>query len=240
MFRLIVIVFWNMFRIPYMVLRMRRMASHPDRYPMSVRYAFARHEIGCMNNAGRIHVEVTGTENLPGAGGYIMFPNHQGKYDAMAVMYAHSLPCSFVMDSAKSYAFFVREMVDLLGAKRLRLNDLRQGLEIIRELSADVREGKKYILFSEGGYTKNHNHVQEFKAGSFKAATKAQAPIVPVCLVDTYKPLNSMIIGPVTVQVHFLKPLYYEEYKGMKTVEVAMVVRQRIIDCMESHGISQN
>ena len=31
-----------------------------------------------------------------------------------------------------------------------------------------------------------------------------------------------------TVQVHFLKPMLYEDYKDMKTVEIAATVEQQI------------
>ncbi len=119
MFRLITIVFWNLFRIPYMVITMRTMSNHPETYSELDRYRFAQQEVNYMNKAGKIITEVYGTENLPAEGGYVMFPNHQGKYDATGIIYAHDQPCTFVMDKAKSYTFFVREMVNLLGAKRL-------------------------------------------------------------------------------------------------------------------------
>lgn len=237
MFRLIVIIFWNMYRIPYMVLKMRYMAKHPKRFSELDRYRFAQHEILCMNQAGKIETEVYGKENLPKEGGYIMYPNHQGKYDATGIIFAHDKPCTFVMDKAKSYQFFVREMVNLLGAKRMELKNIRQGLQIIQEMTEDVRNGKRYIIFSEGGYHKNHNHVQQFKAGSFKAAVRARVPIVPVCLIDTYKPLNSLTVGRVTTKISFLPPLYYKDYKDMKTPQIAEYVRQAIIDEMKRFGI---
>lgn len=34
--------------------------------------------------------------------------------------------------------------------------------------------------------------------------------------------------GPVTTQVHYLKPIEYEEYKGMKTKDIAALVKERI------------
>ena len=35
-----------------------------------------------------------GMENLPKEGGYVMFPNHQGKYDALGIVYTHKKPCT--------------------------------------------------------------------------------------------------------------------------------------------------
>ena len=47
-------------------------------------------------------------------------------------------------------------------------------------------------------------------------------------LIDSYKVFNSFHIGPITTFVHYLKPICYEEYKGMKTQEIADLVKIRI------------
>ena len=74
--------------------------------------------------------------------------------------------------------------MDLLQGKRLDKKDVRQALTIINEVSEEVKQGKRYILFPEGGYEfNNKNHVCDFKAGSFKIALKTKAPIVPVALI---------------------------------------------------------
>ena len=91
------------------------------------------------------------------------------------------------------------------------------------------------ILFPEGGYEfNNRNKVYDFKAGSFKIALKTKAPIVPVALIDSYRVFNSAWLGPVTTQVHYLKPITYEEYKGMKTQEIAAMVKDRISEKISS------
>ena len=193
-----------------------------------------------MKKSGKITTEAYGVENLPTEGGYVMFPNHQGKYDALGIISAHDKPCTFVMDKAKSYSFLVKEIVDLIDAKRLEINNVRQGLTIINEMTEEVKQGKRFIIFSEGGYGHNHNKVQQFKPGSFKSAVRAKAPLVPVTLIDSYKPFNSLSIGKVTTKVIFMKPLLYEEDKDMKTPEIATVVRQRIIDTMKEYGVDEN
>ena len=39
-----------------------------------------------------------------------------------------------------------------------------------------------------------------------------------------------------TVQVHFLEPLLYEEYKDMKSVEIAAEVKKRIEKTIQENG----
>ncbi len=65
---------------------------------------------------------------------------------------------------------------------------------------------------------------------SFKSAINARCPIVPVALIDSFKPFDSHSVEPVTVQVYFLQPLYYEAYKNMKSLEIAALVQQRVAE----------
>ena len=68
----------------------------------------------------------------------------------------------------------------------------------------------------------------EFHGGSFKCATKAKCPILPIALIDSYKVLDQKGSKPVTVQIHFLEPIPYEEYKELNTVELAEMVHSKI------------
>lgn len=229
MLRFIYVILLNLFRAPYMIPKMRREADHPEKYSAEERYELARHCIRLMKVTGGIHTKAYGQENLPKEGGYMMYPNHQGKYDALGIVYTHRRPCSIVMDKAKSNTILVKEFIDLLEGKRLDKKDVRQALTIINEVSEDVKNGKCYILFPEGGYDfNNRNHVCDFKAGSFKIALKTKAPIIPVALIDSYRVFNSFWLGPVTTQVHYLKPILFEEYGSLKTQEIATLVRDRI------------
>ena len=52
-------------------------------------------------------------------------------------------------------------------------------------------------------------------------------------MLNAYQAFDTNSIRPVTVQVHFLKPLFYEEYKDMKSTEIAKIVRERIVETIE-------
>ncbi|MBR1389902.1 MAG: 1-acyl-sn-glycerol-3-phosphate acyltransferase [Lachnospiraceae bacterium] len=229
MFRFLYVIIFNLFRAPYMVTKMRKQANHPQKYSEEQRYRLVQRCIALMNHTGMIRTIATGTENLPKEGGYVMIPNHQGKYDALGIMITHKNPCSLVIDATKSHTMITSEVVDLVQGKRLLKDDVRHGLKIINEMAEEMKKGKRFILFPEGGYDyRNRNVLGDFKAGSFKAAVKAQVPIVPVTLIDSYKVFNALNWGSVTTQVHYLPAIPYEEYKGMKTVEIAAMVKERI------------
>ncbi len=237
MLRFLYVIFANLRRGPVVIPKMRHMFRHRDQYTEQECYDYARKLMRYIITSGFISTKVYGQENLPKEGGYILYPNHQGKYDAVGIIYAHERPCAFVIDAAKSFSFLMRELVDLLGSKRLKLNDVRQNMTVIKDITKEVKEGKIYILFSEGGYNRNRNKVQEFKPGSFKCAINAKVPIVPVALIDSYKPFNKFGLRPVSSKLIFMEPIYYEEYSNMKSPEIASMVRQRIIDKMFEFGV---
>lgn len=101
MIKFIYVILMNLFRAPYMIPKMRREADHPEKYNVEERYALARHVIRLMKVTGGIHTKSYGTELLPTEGGYMMYPNHQGKYDALGIIYTHREPCSLVMDKGE-------------------------------------------------------------------------------------------------------------------------------------------
>lgn len=51
---------------------------------------------------------------------------------------------------------------------------------------------------------------------------------MPCALIDAFKPFDEKSVKPVTVKIIYLPPLYYNEYKDMKTVEIAAEVKHRI------------
>lgn len=234
MINFLFVIIFNFYKAPFVITEMRKRAHHPEKYTVHQRYSLVHKVIFWMNKTGKFKTIAYGQENLPEKGGYIMYPNHQGKYDVLGIIFTHKRPCSFVMDKFKSHTVLVREFIDLVQGKRLEKNNPRQGLQIINEVSDEVSKGTPYILFPEGGYQfNNKNKLGEFKAGSFKIALKSKAPIVPVALFDSYKVFNSFHVGPTTTYIYYLPPIYYDEYKDLKTREIADLVKSRIEEKIE-------
>lgn len=127
-----------------------------------------------------------------------------------------------------------------MRAYMLDRQDVRQALRIINSVANEVEKGRNYLIFPEGTRSKNGNRIGEFKGGSFKSATKSKCPIVPVALIDSFKPFDTKSIGHVKVQVHFLEPMYYDDYKGMKTTEIASLVHDRIQDTIDRYEKNKN
>lgn len=220
----------NLPRLSKILETMHRIADRPDLYTEQEAYDYVRDVVvGLMKKTGHIRTDCFGLENLPEEGGCVLYPNHQGKYDGYSIISCHEKAVTAVMDREMSYFVLINEIMETLRGKRLDIRNARQALKVMNAVAEEVKQGRRYIIFPEGGYDNDkRNTLWDFKPGCFKAATKACAPIVPVALVDSYKVYNSWTLLPVRTQVHFLKPLYYEDYREMNTTQIAAEVKRRI------------
>ena len=157
-----------------------------------------------------------------------MFPNHQGLFDGLVFLESCPKVFSFVMKKEAANVILLKQVRKALGALVIDREDLRQSRKIIQAMAEEVKKGRNFIIFPEGTRSRQGNHTLEFKGGSFKAAMKAKCPIVPCALIDSFIPFDENSIRRVTVKIFYLKPMYYEEYKDMKTTQIAEEVKRRI------------
>ena len=226
--RILLMVFRNILLVPFMWIKLCYYAAHADNYTDEQHRKLLWYITERANKGGNVTVEANGLENLPKENGFIMYPNHQGMYDVLSIINVIGRPVSGVMKKEAAKLPFLKQVLSCMHGYALDRENVRQGMEVILNVAKDVKKGRNFIIFPEGTRSKNGNNLLPFKGGSFKAATKSKCPIVPVALIDSFKPFDTNSIEPVTVQVHFMEPLYYEEYKDMKTVEIAEIVKNRI------------
>lgn len=196
-------------------------------------YAFIRKVAIKANRAGRVKVEVKGLENIPKEEAFIFYPNHQGMFDVLAIFECCDVPFGFVSKKEAVTLPLVKQVVRALGAIAIDREDIKQSMKVILQMAEEVKQGRNFLIFPEGTRSRDGNKVHDFKGGSFKAAQRASCPIVPVALVDCFRPFDEQSIKKVTVKVEFLKPLYPEEYKLMKSVDIAECVKERIAAVVE-------
>ncbi len=223
-FVIIPAIVFNLYYIPLMWY----CARHPEKYSEEDCYIVARGLVNLIIRRGRISTVTMGKEHLPEVGGYIMYANHQGKYDVLGIVASHDKPSAIVIDKTTTKKIMPRLYTNLVKGKQLDKNDPRQQVNIIHEVSEEILQGRRYLIFPEGGYADNKNNLQEFHNGSFKIPLKTKCPIVPVVLYDSYKPFGENSLKKVSTQVHYLEPIYYEQFAGMSTKELCTMVYSKI------------
>ena len=233
--RIALMVIRNILLVPFMWCKLCYYAAHVDKYPEITRYKLLKYIVKRANKGGNVTIEAYGKENIPKEGGFMFFPNHQGLYDVLAIVDACPRPFSVVAKKEVANVPLLKQTFKCMKAYMIDREDVRQSLQVIVNVSNDVKNGRNFLIFPEGTRSRQGNQVQDFKGGSFKAATRARCPIIPVALINCFVPFDSKTTEHVNVQVHFLEPLLYEEYKDMKTTEIAAIVRERI-----QHTINEN
>lgn len=226
--RILWMVLMNLWYVPYGIFRLLKVSSNPDAYTLEERFALIKQIDNRAIKGGRVEIEGHGMELLPEKDGFIMYPNHQGMFDVLAIIQLMQRPVSVVLKKELENIPFLKQVFACLGAISLDRSDPREGMKVILQVADEAGKGRNFVIFPEGTRSKNGNQLLPFKGGSFKSAMKAKCPVVPVALIDSYKAFDTGSIAKQKVQVHFLEPIFYEEYQGMKTTELAAMVKERI------------
>ncbi len=220
------------YKVPWLFQQINQ-AGNSKKYTIKERYNKVKNVCHKVNFYAHVNIKCTGIENLPTENGFILTPNHQGLFDVLLMIDTCDKPFSIVMRKELAKIPLLKQVIKALDGKVIDREDPRQGMQIIKEMSEEILKGRNYVIFPEGTRSKKGNIPGEFKGGSFKSAVKVKAPIVPVALIDSFKPFDIKDTKTVDVQIHYLEPLYYEEYKNMKTVEIAAYIKSKITDKIE-------
>ena len=202
--RILMMVLRNIILVPFMWCKLCYHAHHVDKYTEEEHYKMLKFIVRRANKGGNVTIAAEGLDNIPKENGFMFFPNHQGMYDVLAIMDVCPVPISVVAKKEVANIQFLKQVFACTKAYMIDREDVRQAMQVIMNVAKEV-----------------------------KAGTKARCPIVPVALIDSFKPFDTKSISKVTVQVCFLPPLYYDEYKDMKTTEIAAIVQERIRKTIE-------
>lgn len=226
--RIAFMVFRCLFRVPGWFYHVWKLGRPDDNHTEQERYDYLRNIVKKVNFAGRVEVNGYGMEHIPAQNGFILFPNHQGLFDMLALIETCPNPVGVVVKKEASSILLVKQVIALLHGISIDRKDVRASLAIIQQMSEEVISGRNYVIFAEGTRSKEGNRILEFKGGTFKSAVNAGCPIVPVALIDSFRPFDISSIKKEKVQIHYLEPLYPEQYMGLKTREIAHLVHDKI------------
>ena len=226
--RFVRIFLLNLHVLPGIYFRLRRMIRRPQRYSHMEKWQHLRRIAQLMVKSGNVDLQVSGLENIPQEEGFVLYGNHQGMFDIVAVVSSCPRPLGAVYKKELKNVPLLKDFFAVTNSFAMNREDVRQSLTVIQNVTAQVTQGHSYAIFPEGTRSKKGNEMNEFHPGSFRAAVKAKCPIVPMAFIDCFKPLDQKGSAPVSVQLHYLSPIPYEEYKDLKTPELAQLVQSRI------------
>lgn len=226
--RIIYMVFMNLFHAPVWLLKIACMARPGDNHTMQQRYDYIAEMTRRIIKRGRVTIKVTGVEHIPEKDGFMLFPNHQGLFDVLALFATCPRPFSVVIKKEAAELVLVKQVLGAMRSLSMDRDDIKDQVRVIGEVTRRVKQGDNFVIFPEGHRSRNGNEILEFKSGTFKSAVKAGCPIVPVALINSYRPFDIRSLRRERVEIHYLEPIYPDQYAGMKTVEIAQIVHDRI------------
>lgn len=233
--RIVTMVLKNLPIVPGAWQKLCRYAKHPEKYSEEEMYRHIQYILKRAVRGGNIDLQVSGTENIPKEGGFMLYANHQGMFDVLAVAATCDIPVGAVLKKELYDIPFLHQVAICTRSFPMDREDVRQSLTVIQSVIREVKTGRNYLIFPEGTRSRNGNQMGQFHSGSFRCATRSKCPIVPVALVDSFKVLDQKGSKPVTVQIHYLKPICWEEYGNLKTTELAALVKERIAQAIQAH-----
>ncbi len=234
--RIVKLILRNIFKVPGIYVRLCRYAKNPDKYPEIERWDYVGSMVRLILPTGNIDLQVSGIENIPSQGGFMLYGNHQGMFDVVALFASCPTPLGVVYKQELRNIPFLEQVLRFTKSFALDRSNPRQGIAVMQQVQQELTQGRSYVIFPEGTRSKSSNTMGEWHSGSFKCAVKAACPIVPVAFVDCYKVLDQKGSKPVSAQVHYLEPIEYDEYKTLKTNELAELVKARVQAALDKYA----
>ncbi|NQT00319.1 MAG: 1-acyl-sn-glycerol-3-phosphate acyltransferase [Candidatus Omnitrophica bacterium] len=146
-------------------------------------------------------IQVSGRENIPATGGFILAANHASYLDPPLVAVASPRQLSFLameqLFKIPLFGPFIRALNAVpLNTKGVDTQTIRWAVQVLRQ-------GKVITIFPEGSRTPDGKLLKP-QAGVGFLAVKTKAPIVPVYIDGSFRamPMHSKMIWPKKITIY--------------------------------------
>jgi len=168
--------------IPAFFLWIAGQKKSSSRYIHALAQKYARNFI----KVAGARVEITGLEKLPETDSLCFVSNHQGIADIPLIVGWIPKPIGFIAKKELKYIPTVNVWIKALGGVFIDRKNPRKSKESIEKGAISIRNGSSVVIFPEGTRARSNN-MGKFKQGSLKLALQAQAVIVPVTIINSFR-----------------------------------------------------
>ena len=166
-------------------------------------YKFVR-RLAIILNFIMYRFEVSGLENIPKNGAFLLCGNHISAYDPIALAGFSKRQLNFM---AKMELFKFAPLGAFLKAVGgFPVNRGATDMNAYRHAMKLLKDGHGMLIFSQGTRMKDFDNA---KAGVAVFALKSGAPIIPVGITGPFRFRKK-------IQIHVGKPISMEKYQGQK------------------------
>lgn len=161
-------------------------SRHPEKYPLSQRYAKA-HKL-CLQFVKDIRLDVhhQGLGYIRRQKPQYIIVNHFGFLDPIVIMAITDKHLLFVAKKEAKKMPFIGRILQSIDAVFLNREDLKQEVKAMSKVKKILQGGRTVVIFPEG--TRNRKYSADlgmFKPGAFKVPEVLDVEIVPVAVIGT-------------------------------------------------------
>ncbi|AVN64060.1 1-acyl-sn-glycerol-3-phosphate acyltransferase [Mesoplasma florum] len=225
---------WNMMRKAKKISK--KNLKSPGYFSEEYCYNFVKKAAKRILYVSDITVKCEGIENWLDRG-VILAPNHQSNFDPVALVALNNFylqqPLAFIAKKElwedKKFGRFVR-LMDCIPLDRKNPRSALEAFKEGKQLVVDFR--RSLAIFPEG--TRSHSQqVGEFQPAALKVAQMANAPVVPVTIINSYQVFSKDRPKHIEIKVVFGKPIMPLKHISLKTEDLTKNTRKAIIENME-------
>ncbi len=185
----------------------------------------------------KIDVNILGEENLNIDDNVLYISNHPSMIDAFILLTFIKHPNSFfIADSSKIILKLpiIKHVFKRMNNVFINRADMRSGIRSLKEGTKNLNDGFNLVIFPEGQISQviSNDVVGLFKGGAFKTALDSKKDIIPISIIPKYiiqkKPSIFTSIKSTSVDVFINNRINYEDFKNLKTSEIALLTNNVI------------
>lgn len=183
---------------------------------------------GLLLGAGaRLRVE--GAEAIDWSKPYVIVANHQSMIDVCVLFRGLPVPLRFLLKQELTRVPFLGWYTRAMGMIGIERGVGRSAASSVEQAAALVRAGATLATFPEGtrGQT---GTVGPFKGGAFHIAIAAQAPILPVAIIDAGRvlPPSGFKVRPGTITMRVGAPIATAGFAPADRIQLAGQARSAV------------
>ena len=160
-------------------------------------------------------ITVIGEENVPKDTPVLYIGNHRSYFDILLTYSRCPIRTGYIAKKEMEKLPLLSTWMRYLHCLFLDRKDIKQGLKTILTAVDKVKSGISICIFPEGTRNRNKDELDmlPFHEGSFKIATKANCPIIPIAISNSANIFEAHFpkISPAKVVVEYGKPIYPDE-----------------------------
>lgn len=182
-------------------------------------------------------ITVKGSENLDSVKNeaVLFVSNHQSNFDIPLFLSSLDTSKGFIAKKELETWPIISLWMKNIQCVFMDRDNMRKSAEAIVQGINTIKSGQSMVVFPEGTRSKG-GPVHDFKAGSFKLATKSKAPVVPITINGTYKLLEANGGGKIkgnSVEIIIHKPIDTKNLSKEELDNLHTIVSNTIIDSIK-------